>query len=64
MSMLDQQLAQQMSTKGIGVADKMLAQLLRNQGIQVGPNGEVITTTTRTAPRAPRVRSTRMRCSA
>lgn len=42
MSMLDQQLAQQMSTKGIGVADKMLGQLLRNQGIQVGPNGEVI----------------------
>ncbi len=42
MSMLDQQLAQQLSNKGIGVADKMLGQLLRNQGIKVGPDGQVI----------------------
>ncbi|MFM0755216.1 flagellar assembly peptidoglycan hydrolase FlgJ [Paraburkholderia strydomiana] len=39
-SMMDQQLSQQMSQKGIGVADAMLKQLMRNQGMQVsGPNG-------------------------
>jgi len=32
-SMMDQQLAQQMSSKGIGVADAMLKQLMRNSGI-------------------------------
>ena len=32
-SMLDQQLSQQMSSKGIGVADAMLKQLMRNSGI-------------------------------
>jgi flagellar protein FlgJ len=32
-SMLDQQLAQQMSSKGIGVADAMLKQLMRNAGV-------------------------------
>jgi flagellar protein FlgJ len=42
MSMLDQQLAQQLSNKGVGMADKMLGQLLRNQGIKVGPDGQVI----------------------
>ncbi|WP_133649602.1 flagellar assembly peptidoglycan hydrolase FlgJ [Paraburkholderia flava] len=31
-SMLDQQLSQQMSSKGIGVADAMLKQLMRNSG--------------------------------
>ena len=31
-SMLDQQLAQQMSTRGIGVADALMKQLLRNAG--------------------------------
>ncbi|WP_233803917.1 flagellar assembly peptidoglycan hydrolase FlgJ [Paraburkholderia sp. HP33-1] len=35
-SMMDQQLAQQLSKKGIGVADAMLKQLMRNQGMQVG----------------------------
>ncbi|OAJ60716.1 flagellar rod assembly protein/muramidase FlgJ [Paraburkholderia ginsengiterrae] len=35
-SMLDQQLSQQLSQKGIGVADAMLKQLMRNQGMQVG----------------------------
>ena len=35
-SMIDQQLSQQMSQKGIGVADAMLKQLMRNQGMQVG----------------------------
>ena len=30
--MLDQQLAQQMSTRGIGVADALMKQLLRNAG--------------------------------
>jgi peptidoglycan hydrolase FlgJ len=39
MSMLDQQLAQTLSTKGVGMADKMIGQLLRNQGVQVGPDG-------------------------
>ncbi|MDE1181228.1 flagellar assembly peptidoglycan hydrolase FlgJ [Paraburkholderia sp.] len=38
-SMMDQQLSQQMSTKGIGVADAMLKQLMRNQGMQVGGSG-------------------------
>jgi flagellar protein FlgJ len=39
-SMMDQQLSQQMSQKGIGVADAMLKQLMRNQGMQVsGANG-------------------------
>src|ERR1700761_5090100 len=33
-SMLDQQLSQQMSSKGIGVADMMLKQLMRNAGAQ------------------------------
>ncbi|CAN7487391.1 flagellar assembly peptidoglycan hydrolase FlgJ [Paraburkholderia sp. SIMBA_054] len=32
-SMMDQQLAQQMSSKGIGVADAMLKQLMRNSGV-------------------------------
>jgi peptidoglycan hydrolase FlgJ len=35
-SMMDQQLAQQMSNKGIGVADAMLKQLMRNSGMQTG----------------------------
>jgi peptidoglycan hydrolase FlgJ len=35
-SMMDQQLAQQMSNKGIGVADAMLKQLMRNSGMQAG----------------------------
>jgi flagellar protein FlgJ len=35
-SMLDQQLSQQMSSKGIGVADMMLKQLMRNAGGQAG----------------------------
>ncbi|OLL29288.1 flagellar rod assembly protein/muramidase FlgJ [Burkholderia sp. SRS-W-2-2016] len=35
-SMMDQQMAQQLSKKGIGVADAMLKQLMRNQGMQVG----------------------------
>ncbi|MBC8745426.1 flagellar protein FlgJ [Paraburkholderia sp. WC7.3g] len=39
-SMMDQQMAQQLSKKGIGVADAMLKQLMRNQGMQVdGANG-------------------------
>jgi flagellar protein FlgJ len=42
MSMLDQQLSQQLSTKGIGVADQLLSQLLRNQGMKVGPDGQVM----------------------
>ncbi|MDR5835202.1 flagellar assembly peptidoglycan hydrolase FlgJ [Caballeronia sp. LZ034LL] len=37
-SMLDQQLSQQMSSKGIGVADMMLKQLMRNSGAQSGGN--------------------------
>ncbi|BFG74987.1 flagellar assembly peptidoglycan hydrolase FlgJ [Paraburkholderia terrae] len=32
-SMMDQQLSQQMSSKGIGVADAMLKQLMRNSGV-------------------------------
>ncbi|QCP47797.1 flagellar assembly peptidoglycan hydrolase FlgJ [Trinickia violacea] len=39
-SMLDQQLSQQMSSKGIGVADMMLKQLMRNSGMQVGAGNE------------------------
>jgi flagellar protein FlgJ len=35
-SMMDQQLSQQLSQKGIGVADAMLKQMMRNQGLQVG----------------------------
>ncbi|MFL9889449.1 flagellar assembly peptidoglycan hydrolase FlgJ [Paraburkholderia sp. RL17-381-BIF-C] len=35
-SMMDQQLSQQLSQKGIGVADAMLKQMMRNQGMQVG----------------------------
>jgi flagellar protein FlgJ len=35
-SMLDQQLAQNMGAKGIGVADMMLKQLMRNAGAQSG----------------------------
>ncbi|SAL02108.1 flagellar assembly peptidoglycan hydrolase FlgJ [Caballeronia ptereochthonis] len=38
-SMLDQQLSQQMSSKGIGVADMMLKQLMRNAGGKAGANG-------------------------
>ncbi|HEY3596532.1 MAG TPA: flagellar assembly peptidoglycan hydrolase FlgJ [Paraburkholderia sp.] len=34
MSMLDQQLAQQMSSKGVGVADMMTKQLMRNMNMQ------------------------------
>jgi flagellar protein FlgJ len=37
-SMLDQQLSQQMASKGIGVADMMLKQLMRNSGAQTGAN--------------------------
>ncbi|SAK42921.1 flagellar rod assembly protein/muramidase FlgJ [Caballeronia hypogeia] len=37
-AMLDQQLSQQMSSKGIGVADMMLKQLMRNSGAQTGSN--------------------------
>jgi flagellar protein FlgJ len=33
--MMDQQMSQQLSKKGIGVADAMLKQLMRNQGMQV-----------------------------
>jgi flagellar protein FlgJ len=35
-SMMDQQMSQELSKKGIGVADAMLKQLMRNQGMQVG----------------------------
>jgi flagellar protein FlgJ len=35
-SMMDQQMSQQLSKKGIGVADAMLKQLMRNQGMQTG----------------------------
>ncbi|CAG4903691.1 flagellar assembly peptidoglycan hydrolase FlgJ [Paraburkholderia saeva] len=35
-SMMDQQLSQQLSNKGIGVADAMLKQLMRNSGMQTG----------------------------
>ncbi|WP_153099118.1 flagellar assembly peptidoglycan hydrolase FlgJ [Paraburkholderia hayleyella] len=38
-SMLDQQLAQQMSAKGVGVADAMLKQLMRNAGGAMGTAG-------------------------
>ncbi|WP_321796700.1 flagellar assembly peptidoglycan hydrolase FlgJ [Caballeronia sp. J97] len=39
-SMLDQQLSQQMSSKGIGVADMMLKQLMRNSGAQTGDSAK------------------------
>ena len=39
-SMMDQQLSQQMSSKGIGVADMMLKQLMRNSGAQTGANAQ------------------------
>jgi flagellar protein FlgJ len=35
-SMLDQQLSQQLSKKGVGLADEMLKQLMRNSGMQAG----------------------------
>ncbi|WP_250951870.1 rod-binding protein, partial [Escherichia coli] len=35
-SMLDQQLAQQMSKHGIGVADALMKQLMRNAGVGAG----------------------------
>jgi peptidoglycan hydrolase FlgJ len=35
-SMMDEQMAQQMSNKGIGVADAMLKQLMNNSGMQTG----------------------------
>src|SRR6202044_2856283 len=40
-SMLDQQMAQNLGSKGIGVADAMLKQLMRNAGasIQAGAGG-------------------------
>src|ERR1700744_1457433 len=38
-SMMDQQMSQELSKKGIGVADAMLKQLMRNQGMQVGGAG-------------------------
>ena len=39
-SMLDEQMAQQMSSKGIGVADAMLKQLMNNSGMQTGAGNE------------------------
>ena len=39
-SMMDEQMAQQMSNKGIGVADAMLKQLMNNSGMQTGEAGE------------------------
>ncbi|HEY2000086.1 flagellar assembly peptidoglycan hydrolase FlgJ [Paraburkholderia sp.] len=38
-SMMDEQMAQQMSSKGIGVADAMLKQLMNNAGMQSGSAG-------------------------
>jgi flagellar protein FlgJ len=38
-SMMDEQMAQQMSSKGIGVADAMLKQLMNNAGMQSGGAG-------------------------
>jgi flagellar protein FlgJ len=38
-SMMDEQMAQQMSSKGIGVADAMLKQLMNNAGMQGGEAG-------------------------
>ncbi|RFU47509.1 flagellar assembly peptidoglycan hydrolase FlgJ [Paraburkholderia sp. DHOC27] len=38
-SMMDEQMAQQMSQKGIGVADAMLKQLMNNSGMQTGDAG-------------------------
>jgi flagellar protein FlgJ len=39
-SMLDEQMAQQMSSKGIGVADAMLKQLMNNSGMQTGAGSD------------------------
>ena len=39
-SMMDEQMAQQMSNKGIGVADAMLKQLMNNSGMQTGEAGD------------------------
>ena len=39
-SMMDEQMAQQMSSKGIGVADAMLKQLMNNSGMQTGEAGD------------------------
>jgi flagellar protein FlgJ len=39
-SMMDEQMAQQMSSKGIGVADAMLKQLMNNAGMQGTQGGE------------------------
>jgi len=39
--MLDQQLSQQLSSKGIGLADKMYAQLMRGQGEQASADGSL-----------------------
>ena len=39
-SMMDEQMAQQMSSKGIGVADAMLKQLMNNSGMQTGEGGD------------------------
>lgn len=44
-SMMDEQLAQQMSSKGIGVADAMLKQLMNNAGIQGGASSAGSNTT-------------------
>jgi peptidoglycan hydrolase FlgJ len=38
-AMLDQQMSQQMSSKGIGVADMMLKQLMRNSGVKPDASG-------------------------
>lgn len=38
-SMLDQQLAQQLSSKGVGVANALITQLSRNAGLDVGAGG-------------------------
>ncbi|HEX7684759.1 MAG TPA: flagellar assembly peptidoglycan hydrolase FlgJ [Trinickia sp.] len=38
-SMLDQQLAQQLSSKGVGVANALITQLSRNAGIDMGAGG-------------------------
>ncbi|MGA3249306.1 MAG: flagellar assembly peptidoglycan hydrolase FlgJ [Paraburkholderia sp.] len=39
-SMMDEQMAQQMSSKGIGVADAMIKQLMNNSGVQGSEAGE------------------------
>jgi peptidoglycan hydrolase FlgJ len=38
-SMLDQQLAQQLSSKGVGVANALITQLSRNAGVNLGAGG-------------------------